>query len=279
MHTHRGWIALDLDGTITDASHHAPREVIDYLHSLQEMGWQIVFITGRTFAFSYRIIKEFDFHFYLAVQNGADILSMPEKKLVARHYLDARIIPVLEELYAGNKRDFLLYSGYETGDFCFYCPTKISESLRPHLDMMKTLSLEPWKAVEEFTFPSHQQFPLAKCLGSDQAMEVINAKLKTVPFVSATKIKDPLAEDIYLNLVTSSHATKGKALRAIEKVVGKSGRIIAAGDDLNDISMLNEADIKIVMSSAPKSMHSMADILAKPGSELGIIDALKEATR
>lgn len=278
MQTHRGWIALDIDGTITDATHRVPKQVIDYLHGLHAMGWKIVFITGRTFSFSYPVLQNFDFEFYLAVQNGADIIAMPEKKCISRHYLDGKIITALDELYVGKEKDYLLYSGFETGDFCYYCPTRISEFLKTHLDMMQTLSPEPWKPMEEFVFSSKAQFPLAKCLGTEQMMEVINAKLKTIPFVSATKIKDPLADEIYLNLITSTYATKGKALRSIEKLTGHLGPIIVAGDDLNDISMLNEADIKIVMSSAPLSMHPMADILARPGTEHGIIDALKKAT-
>ena len=51
--------------------------------------------------------------------------------------------------------------------------------------------------------------------------------------------------------------------------------VLAAGDDLNDISMLQAADIKIVMPAAPKEMHPMATILANDG----IIEALKLATQ
>ena len=53
--------------------------------------------------------------------------------------------------------------------------------------------------------------------------------------------------------------------------------MIAAGDDLNDISMLDRANIKIVMYSAPLEMHDLADIIAKPSYQYGIIEALQKA--
>ena len=55
------------------------------------------------------------------------------------------------------------------------------------------------------------------------------------------------------------------------------GYVIAAGDDLNDLSMLAAADCKIVMENAPLQMHSIAHILAPSAQKQGIIAALKEA--
>jgi hypothetical protein len=245
------------------------------LHELEEKGWELVFITGRTFSFAYSVVKEFDFPFYLAVQNGADILHMPHKQLIARHYLETEVIPLLDQAYQGEKEDFLLYSGYEGGDFCYYRPDRFSPSLTEHLQKIMALSPEPWKPVKSFEFEKGLSFPLAKCLGTKTAMQRINALLQSVPEVSATMIRDPLGEEIYLNLVTAKLATKGNALKVIKQVLGEGGPVIAAGDDLNDISMLEAADIKIVMPSAPKVMHPMATLLAKHG----LIEALKEATQ
>jgi Cof subfamily protein (haloacid dehalogenase superfamily) len=278
MRKHIGWIALDIDGTITDETHRSPRHVIDFLHTLEKKGWTIVFITGRTFSFAYTVVKEFNFPYYLAVQNGADILYMPNKEVVARHYLSDEVIPAIEKAYFGEQEDFLIYSGYENGDFCYYRPTKYSPRLIQHLDKIKTLSLEPWKAVSSFDFKQGLSFPLAKCLGTKESMLRMNKILQEFPQIHATMIRDLLGENIFLNLVTAKQATKGNALRTLQDVLGEGGPVIAAGDDLNDVSMLEVADIKIVMASAPQEMHALATILAHHSQEHGIIQALKKAT-
>lgn len=280
MRKHTGWIALDLDGTITDHTHHAPKEVVQFLHSLQEKGWEIVFITGRTLSFAYTVVKEFDFPYYLAVQNGADILLMPDKKRVARHYLDDRVIPVLEKAYAGKKEDFLLYTGYENGDFCYYRPDHFSPAFLAHVEhKIMPLSPEPWKAVKDFELKKGFSFPLAKCLGSKEEMEMVSSRLQELSDCAAPLIRDPFDPGVYLILVTARLATKGNALNTIKEITGKGGLTIAAGDDFNDISMLEVADIKIVMDTAPPEMLPMATIRATHGKQHGIIEALRQATQ
>lgn len=279
MRKHIGWIALDIDGTITDETHHAPKNVIEFLHTLQEKGWEIVFITGRTFSFGYNVLKNFDFPFYLAIQNGADILMMPQKERVARHYLDENVLPILEKVYQGEKEDFLLYTGYERGDFCYYRPEKFSPAMAGHLQKIMPLSPEPWTPLKTFEFEKGIRFPLAKCLGNKEAMMRVNAKLQTVPNLSATMIRDPLGEDVYLNLVTARQATKGNALHIIKSAMGDGGPTIAAGDDMNDISMLATADVAIVIAGAPPEVLKLAHIVAEHKGKHGIIEALEQAIK
>ncbi len=277
MRKHIGWIALDIDGTITDATHHAPKEVVDFLHALEKKGWTIVFITGRTFSFAQRVTQEFDFPHYLAVQNGADILFMPEKELVVRHYLDERAVPLLEEAYRGEEEDFLLYAGYEQGDFCYFRPDRFSPRFSEHLQKIMALSPEPWRSLPNYSFDKGLRFSLAKCIGTKASMQRINDRLQPFPEVSATLIRDPLGQDVYLNLVTAPLATKGNALRTIREVLGDGGPTIAAGDDLNDISMLEVADVRVVMDCAPSEMLAMADVIGTHGDSHGIIAALEQA--
>ncbi len=278
MRKHRGWIALDIDGTITDTSHQVPHAVAVFLHELYEQGWEPVFITGRTFSFGCKALHVFTFPYYLAVQNGADILHMPMMRLVSRTYLDSSIIAKLENLYAGIQEDFIVYTGFEHGDFCYFRPKKFSNALLAHLHKIMPLSSEPWQEVDHFDFAPDATFPLIKALGDKETMTRLRVRLQTLSECAVALMRDPLdADRIYLNLVTRKDATKGQALLRIIKETQLNGPIIAAGDDQNDISMLEVAQVKIVMQTAPESMHAMADLLAKPAYDHGIIEALQKA--
>lgn len=277
MTQHYGWLALDIDGTLTDRTHTVPKEVVAYLKELRLRGWEVFIITGRTLSFALKALQLFDFPFYLALQNGADVLYFPNRELVVRHYLGPNIIPRLEGLCAAFAEDFLIYAGWEKGDFCYFRPHRFSQKIREHIDMMKQLSLEPWQAVNSFVFADHLSFPLIKCLGNKKEMTLLQDSLKNDEYLAISLIRDPLAEGVYLNLITHPEATKGHALKNVVKQIGKEGKIIAAGDDLNDVSMLNQADVKIIMESAPSEMHGLADIIAKPSYQYGIIQALEIA--
>jgi len=274
----KGWIALDIDGTITDDIHSVPPEVGAYLASLVEQGWRIMFITGRTFSFGQNTLKSLRFPYFLAVQNGADIIQMPERKVIARYYLTAsKVIPVLEQAYQGQKEDFIVYAGYEKRDFCYWRPKHFSKEMTTYMHKIQTLSPEPWVAMDDFIFDAGEKFPLIKCLGSKEVMEEIQHQLKDYKDVAKTLIRDPLSENLYLILITDAHATKGRALEQTTDGNGRGQLIIAAGDDLNDLSMLQAADVGIAMESAPEVLLREADIIAPRASELGIIEALKQA--
>jgi Cof subfamily protein (haloacid dehalogenase superfamily) len=273
----KGIIALDIDGTITDNIYSIPDTVAQYLKSLKLIGWELMFITGRTFSFGHSTLKDLDFPYFFAVQNGADILEMPAKKRISRKYLSHDVIPAIEEVYRNEKEDFLVYSGYEKGDFCYYRPTHFSQTLLTYLDVIKALSPEPWKEVATFDLDELSTFPLIKCLGSEEAMGKMNRMLKSIPSIHATLIRDPIGEGLYLNLVTDKAATKGNALETVVQLTGIKGPIIAAGDDLNDLSMLERADIGIAMETAPKELIEKATIIAPSAAKEGIIQALEKA--
>jgi hypothetical protein len=279
MTKHKGWIALDIDGTITDKSHHIDPPVIDCFQKLQAVGWKFMFLTGRTYSFGTSALHVLDFPYFLAVQNGADILQMPEKTLISRCYLPGSAVNALEEMYKGEPEDFIVYAGYEKGDFCYYRPQSFSAELLQHLEKIQTLSPEPWREVVSFGFASHETFPLIKCLGRYEKMLAVHQLLAPVKTMAVSLIQDPLAEKIYLNLVTHSLATKGAALERMIEHMGERGVVIAAGDDRNDISMLQRADISIVMRTAPDEVLVEADIIAESASRMGIIAALEQAVK
>ena len=277
----KGWIALDIDGTVTVGLNPIPHETASYLGKLQASGWNLVFITGRTYSFAQKAISRLDFPFYLAVQNGTDILSMPGGKIIDQRYLDKQAIQQVENAYRGQEEDFFIYAGYEEGDFCYYRPKRFSEDYLDYFKKLMELSPEPWRAVTSFDALEQEQFSLIKCLGPEESMLHVERKLQQVPGLEVITIRDPLNPKLHCLLVTDAQASKGYVIDRLIKKVNKSektGNIIAAGDDRNDLSMLLKADIRIVMSTAPEEVQKEADILAKPAEQNGIIEALVKAT-
>ena len=59
----KGWIALDIDGTITLDKYSVPDPVIAYLRELNSSGWKIALATGRAFCFAKIALEKFNFPF------------------------------------------------------------------------------------------------------------------------------------------------------------------------------------------------------------------------
>ena len=110
-------------------------------------------------------------------------------------------------------------------------------------------------------------------------MDLIAGRLKALGSFEVAKIRDPFEAGTYILLVTDSKASKGLSLSRVLQLKGRGATVIAAGDDENDISLLNVADIKIAMAHAPESLQQVATFIAPPTEELGIIHALQIAIR
>ncbi|MGB7978339.1 MAG: HAD family hydrolase [Chlamydiales bacterium] len=275
----KGWIALDIDGTLTLAKYSVPTEVALFLRHLQKEGWRIALATGRPFAFAAMALTEFDFPYIFLAQNGSLALEMPHKKLLFKSYISREAIPLVEKAYEGIDSDFLIYAGYEEGDFCYWRPERFSYEDRDYLIDLQQRQPEKWREAGRYEEMNLKSFPLIKCFGKEARMDLIAGRLKALGSFEVAKIRDPFEAGTYILLVTDSKASKGLSLSRVLQLKGRGATVIAAGDDENDISLLNVADIKIAMAHAPESLQQVATFIAPPTEELGIIHALQIAIR
>lgn len=269
--------AFDIDGTITHLRDGINPLIVDRLRSLSAEGWTVALLTGRLFSYASKILDYLDFPYYLAVQNGSEILWMPDKKKLEKNYLSEDIIPQIEKAYEGIRGDFLIYAGRENGDFCYFRKEKFTSEELAYLKILERIGGTAW-VESAFSFEPGTAFPLIKCFGPPSEMTKLNQKLINIADIEVSMIRDPIDPSLYLNLITHPSANKGSALKFLKNHLDATF-VIAAGDDANDRKMLEAADLRIVIETAPKEILLLADIVAKPPEELGIIQAIDEATR
>lgn len=272
-----GIIALDIDGTVTAEAHAIPAEVVSFLEQLQKENWAFLFITGRTFKWAYSSLEALKMPYYLAVQNGAILLKMPEREIVKSCYLNASLIPQMSEICHGLNTDFIIYSGYENQDICYYRPNSFSMDHLNYLKARTAALKENWQEVENFDLLGIEAVASLKFIEKESLIKKIIQEIEQKLHLHIPLNRDPFNEQYFVAQATHSDATKGNALKAFSKMFEYRGPIIAAGDDYNDVSMLEQADIKIVMGNAPGPLLLMADIIAPPVSKMGIINGLQHA--
>lgn len=276
----KGIIASDIDGTLTDKSHVIPFEVARYLEKLHQEGWVICLITGRMFAFAKESLIHLKFPYFLALQNGAEILSMPDKEILFQNFLTKEDLIEIERISEKEgEEDFIVYSGYERGDFCYYRRSRFSLSMLTYLERLKATTQEVWQEIELMEEITQESFPLIKYLGTKKQLKKIEERLKKLDRFSLSVLVDTLDKSLYILLITAKVANKGKAIRFLMNKMGWQGPLIAAGDQSNDIPLFLEADHTIAMEDGDEELKQHADIIANPGAEMGIISALEKVIR
>ena len=134
-----------------------------------------------------------------------------------------------------------------------------------------------WVEVKAISEISQKSFPLIKCLGDFQSLQKIQAKLSDIDTATTSLILDSVDPLLPILLVTHNEVNKGIIFKKIYNMFGWTCPIIAAGDDNNDIPLLQIADIGIAMKTGSKELQLHADILATSSLDRAIIPALEEA--
>lgn len=277
FHQTKGIIALDIDGTVTAEAHSIDLEVIWTLTQLAHSGWQLIFITGRPFQWGIKTLERLPFSYTLAVQNGALLIEMPSRKILARNYLSKSLLPDMEKISQEFHTDFVIYSGMENEDWCYYRPKLMSSSLLSYVLERTAYLGEKWQSMTDFDDLSISFFSAVKFFTKEDDAINLSQRIENFLDLHAPPNRDPFNDHYYVIQATHPEATKGNILKEFLRLKGEQGPIIAAGDDYNDLSMLKVAQVKVVMSNAPSEILKIADIIAPPATQRGIIEGLNRA--
>lgn len=269
-------LALDIDGTLTDAFESIPEQVINYLQFLDKEGWKMLFVTGRTFQFGQNVLHPFNFPYYLSVQNGAITLEMPAKKILAKKYLDCSILNAMETICQKYQTDFVIYTGVENGDICYYRLQKFDKELLAYLEERTKAFREKWISITDLKDLPIAEFASVKCFGKKDFAFALGNEISQRLHLHVPVIRDPFQEGYYVVQATHPDVNKGKALSSLIAHLKKVDILVGAGDDLNDLSFLELCQTKIVMPKAPQALLEKADIVAKDGIIRAIEAAIKK---
>jgi len=276
MHV-KGLLALDIDGTLTDDTQYIPGGMLEYLQGLAAEGFLISLITGRFFPFAKAHLSNLPFPWFLATQNGAQIFRVENDKYesLAHYFLSKPMVLEIDKNAQAFAEDFIVYSDAEAGYKAFYREGKFTPQTLCHILGMRSAAYHPYEKLDSFNDLPVAQVPCVKNFGTFEQLNPLHEELKKFA-VHQTLIQDPTRSGYCMNLITHPRASKGTAIDNILEVLGENLAVIAAGNDRNDIDLLQRADVGIAVGPAPEALKQVARLLA-PSPGLGLIPFLKEA--
>jgi len=227
----------------------------------------------------HRVLQSLPFPYYFAVQNGALLFEMPSSRIVSKKMLKHELIAPMEKICLEEGTDFIVYSGFENQDICYHRGTYLAPRVKRYLETRIGMLKENWLEVSSFNKLPVDCFTSFKCFVEEKNAYRLSQKIETELALHAPANRDSFDPSYFIIQATHSEATKGGMIRELKAIFGSHLPVIAAGDGGNDISMLHEADVKIVMETAPESMLGMATIIAPAATKNGIISALNQAIK
>ncbi|MFC4388878.1 Cof-type HAD-IIB family hydrolase [Gracilibacillus marinus] len=233
-------IALDMDGTLLSSDHTVSEQNKEAIKKAREKGVEVIISTGRHFRTSAHIAKELDIHYIINV-NGSEIWTM-EEELIAREIVDASIIKKLIELK--NKHKTWAWSASTDQIWRDEFPDN----------------------VEDYTW-----LKFGFDTDNDETKQLLMATLEEWKEI---ELSNSSLTNIEVNAVG---VNKAKAVEVVCERLGITmDQVMACGDSLNDIKMIEQAGIGVAMGNAQDKVKEASDWITTSNDEAGVAQAINK---
>ena len=258
-------LVCDLDGTLIDDSMTLDPPLVAAFRRAGERGLRVSLATGRMPAATERYRTELGIEGPLILYNGAlvrdprsgrDLLSLalPPGILASRVYEVFAHAPV-DPLFFRDDRLHCLALTMPVRRFCE------EEGLSAHV------------IADPHPFLGQGTFVKTVFIGHPDTLPVLRRELERVVGDRARLVR---TRGDYLELLPAG-ASKGGALRELAAHLAVPlDRVIAVGDEENDVEMLRAAGLGVAMPHAPEAVRAAADRVAPPASEGGLLALFRE---
>lgn len=263
----RKLLVADIDGTLAHEDH-VPAEVVDICKALRSEGWDIVVATGRILASALKHIRAVGAASPAIVYDGARIMHSMTGEEIWGQKLPASVVKEVLETVWGTSAGIQVF-----GDETVLCRNgdEMARKYFASLGVSVDGSLVRPRPVEG----TYRMI----LYGDYHEIQILENRISPILKERARSV---LAGNGFLDILPS-RVSKGAALEKLINSMPEDDRpivIAAAGDHMNDLELLEYADIAVTMSDARSSLLEMADIILPPAMEHGfskILEPLEEA--
>jgi Cof subfamily protein (haloacid dehalogenase superfamily) len=269
-------VALDIDGTLLDSQGQLPPENVEAVRKTVERGIKIILVTGRRFSTAKRVAETLELDNPLVTHNGALIRFPFLEERLASWFL----APEIASVVLNSTPDFLAYAVLHSdkspiGQLTVHPLSRNNLSLRSYLDKLP-------QAVQEVD-------SLNSLLDADLIQIMFSGELEAIRRIEESLIGLGLAGMVRMSRtyypsrnigiidILDKGCSKGNALSYLARYYGcPPERILAIGDNHNDLEMLKFAGTGVVVSNCVEELKSHGFKETSSNDELGVARALEQ---
>ncbi|NLY77485.1 MAG: HAD family phosphatase [Tissierellia bacterium] len=264
-------IAIDMDGTLLNSQDKISERNRKALLKAVNRGIHVVLSTGRIYKSALYYYKHIGLKSPIIACNGA-IISSSEGDIISENVLDIKsikdIIQLAEEshmyyhfydldkfYYKTTKEEFSNYYGY-------YEKNYINQDIElvPFKNPMEVLDLNSSKYHKVVFIDDN----LDRLFG-------FREKLKSIRGIDTSKSWHNNLE------VMNENVSKGNAIKYLMDVLNiDSSKVIAIGDNENDVSMFKVAGLSVAMKNGDQVAKNQADVITDTNDEDGVAKAIEK---
>lgn len=261
-------LVLDVDGTLLNDEREISKRTLAALLKVQQMGVRIVLASGRPTYGLMPLAKTLELGNYggfVLSYNGCQIIKAQNGEILFERRINPEMLPYLEK--KARKNGFAI--------FTYHDDTLITDS--PDNEYIKNEALlNNLKIIREDEFSTAIDFAPCKCmLVSDKEKALIGLEQHWEKRLAGTL--DAFRSEPYFLEVVPCGVNKANTLGALLEHLGVTREeVIAVGDGVYDVTMLQLAGMGVAMGHSQDSVKVCADYVTTSNEEDGVALAVEK---
>ena len=261
-------LVLDVDGTLLNDAKEISKRTLAALLKIQQMGVRIVLASGRPTYGLLPLAKSLELGNYggfILSYNGCQIINAQNGEILFERRINPEMLPYLEK--KARKNGFAI--------FTYHDDTLITDS--PDNEYIKNEALlNNLKIIREDEFSTAIDFAPCKCmLVSDKEKALIGLEQHWEKRLAGTL--DAFRSEPYFLEVVPCGVNKANTLGALLEHLGVTREeVIAVGDGVCDVTMLQLAGMGVAMGHSQDSVKVCADYVTASNEEDGVALAVEK---
>lgn len=261
-------LVLDVDGTLFNDEREISKRTLAALLKVQQMGVRIVLASGRPTYGLMPLAKTLELGNYggfVLSYNGCQIIKAQNGEILFERRINPEMLPYLEK--KARKNGFAI--------FTYHDDTLITDS--PDNEYIKNEALlNNLKIIREDEFSTAIDFAPCKCmLVSDKEKALIGLEQHWEKRLAGTL--DAFRSEPYFLEVVPCGVNKANTLGALLEHLGVTREeVIAVGDGVCDVTMLQLAGMGVAMGHSQDSVKVCADYVTASNEEDGVALAVEK---
>ncbi|MBT6600411.1 MAG: Cof-type HAD-IIB family hydrolase [Nitrospina sp.] len=261
----------DLDGTLLDEEGRLPADSIKRLNKLIDKGLNFTIATARNYDSAYPLLKGLNLKHPVILFNGVYLTEFHTgTNLLFSDFISVDIINKMISIADGHNIEPFIYT---YGDKHLVYFRRINNlGAQAYLDIIS--SEQRAHKVDSFSFPISEHISGFLLIDTQEALEPVNAKLKSLYENELNIYFAPDVSNPEFCWLQSFHqeANKGKMLtHMVEHLSIPISNTVVFGDYLNDLDMFRVAGYSIAMQNALPEVKSLADRVISSNIDQGVI--------
>lgn len=261
-------LVLDIDGTLLNEDREITKRTLAALLKVQQMGVRVVLASGRPTHGVLPIAEQLELEKnggFIMSYNGGQIFNMQTGELLFEKRIDPVMMPYLEK--KAKKNDFAIFT-YHKDSIVTNKPENEHIKAEAELNNMKIVGVENFSGAVDFS-------PCKCMLVSDDKEKMTGLENHWKRRLAGTL--DVFFSEKYFLEVVPQFINKGNTLGVLmDRLKVEKEEVMAIGDGVCDIPMLQLAGTGIAMGNAPDVVKHCTDLVTLSYDEEGVAVAIEK---